>query len=125
MRVTKPVSDAMAEALRPFSPMAVYVFGSYGTQLQHPGSDMDIALLSSQPLDPVRLFETANQLSNQLGCEVDLIDLSTASTIMAKEVIRTGERLIVNDLLATQTFEMRTLADYARLNEERKPVLAR
>ena len=105
--------------------MAVYLFGSYGTPAQHPGSDLDFAILARDSINPVLLFELANTLSNRLGREVDLLDLSTASTVMAKEVLRTGERLIVNDLIATQTFEMRTLADYARLNEERHPVLTR
>jgi predicted nucleotidyltransferase len=125
MRLPDDIRSAVIEHLRSLSPLVIYLFGSYGTPRQHPGSDLDIALLTSFPLDPVRLFEIANHLSNRLGCEVDLIDLSHASTVMAKEVLRTGERLLVNDIVATQTFEMRTLADYARLNEERNPVLAR
>ena len=125
MRLADDVRHAVIEPLRSLSPMAIYLFGSFGTPRQHPGSDLDIALLLAAPLDPVRLFELANDISTRLGCEVDLIDLSSASTVMAKEVLRTGERIFVNNLLAAQSFEMRTLADYARLNEERQPVLAR
>ena len=125
MRLPDDIRHAVIEPLRSLSPMAIYLFGSYGTPRQHQGSDLDIALLTAQPLNPVRLFELANDLSIRIGCEVDLVDLSSASTVMAKEVLRTGERLLVNNLTATQTFEMRTLADYARLNEERRPVLAR
>ena len=55
---------------------------------------------------------------------MDLIDLSRASTVMAKEVIRTGVVLHMADRSRLQQFEMRTLADYARLNEERQAVLA-
>lgn len=125
MRVADDILQAVIESLRSFSPLAIYVFGSHGTPRQHPSSDLDIALLPKEALEPVALFNVANALSIRLAREVDLIDLSNASTVMAKEVLRTGQRLLVNDLVATQTFEMRTLADYARLNEERGPVLAR
>ena len=120
------VADKHAQVvslLNVFDPLVIYLFGSYGTACQHPGSDLDLAILPSSPLDPVVCFATANELSNQLGMEVDLIDLSRASTVMAKEVIRTGMPLAVADPLARQAFEMRTLADYARLNEERSPIL--
>jgi predicted nucleotidyltransferase len=110
--------------LRVFDPAAIYLFGSHGTAREHPCSDVDLAILPRSPLDPLACFATANELSNQLGVAVDLIDLSRASTVLAKEVLRTGTPLAVADSLACQAFEMRTLADYARLNEERAPILA-
>jgi len=102
----------------------VYLFGSYGTSSEHPESDIDIAFQPSFPLSPVECFDISNTLAEQLGRSVDLIDLSRASTVMAKEVIRTGVVLHMADRSRLQQFEMRTLADYARLNEERQAVLA-
>ena len=125
MRLPDNIRAAVIEQLRSLSPKAVYLFGSYGTPREHPASDLDLAVLPATPLDPVSRFQLANQLSTLLGIEVDLLDLSTSSTVMAKEVLRTGERLTANDLTAAREFEMRTLADYARLNEERRPILAR
>ncbi len=121
------VADKRAQIvsqLSVFEPAVIYLFGSYGTPRQHPGSDLDLAILSATPLDPLQCFAAANALSSRLGVAVDLIDLSRASTVMAKEVMRTGTPLAVADRRACQTFEMRTLADYARLNEERAPILA-
>lgn len=100
------------------------MFGSFGTSRQHPGSDLDLAVLASTPLDPVDLFYRAGELATALNVDVDLVDLATASTVMAKEVYRTGERFHTANLNAAQEFEMRTLSDYARLNEERRPILA-
>jgi predicted nucleotidyltransferase len=125
MRLPASIRDALLRHTRALAPKAIYVFGSYGTARQHPASDLDLAVLPQSPLDPVRLFQLANELSSELGLDVDLIDLSRASTVMAKETLRTGERFLVNDLPAVREFEMRTLSDYARLNEERHPVLAR
>lgn len=59
----------------------------------------------------------------QLDRSVDLIDLKRASTVMAKEVLRTGTPLSITNPSSQQDFEMRVLADYARLNEERQPIL--
>jgi len=123
-RIVADKHAQVVSVLNVFDPAVIYLFGSFGTAREHPGSDLDLAILPSSPLDPVVCFATANELSNRLGIAVDLIDLSRASTVMAKEVMRTGIPLAVADPLARQAFEMRTLADYARLNEERAPILA-
>jgi len=123
-RITADKHALVVSLLGVFDPLVIYLFGSYGTAREHPQSDLDLAVLPRAPLDPLACFATANELSNQLGIAVDLIDLSRASTVMAKEVMRTGLPLAVADPQARQTFEMRTLADYARLNEERAPILA-
>ena len=110
--------------LREFDPAVIYLFGSYGTAGEHPGSDLDLAVLPRLPLSQLACFAAANDLSNRLGIEVDLVDLTGATTVMAKEVMRTGTPIMVADAHARQIFEMQTLADYARLNEERSPILA-
>jgi len=122
-RDTMDKHEQIVSVLREFAPAVIYVFGSYGTPREHPGSDLDLAILPASPLDPLVCFATANELSDRLGIAVDLIDLTRASTVLAKEVLRTGTPLAVADPLACQAFEMRTLADYARLNEERAPIL--
>ena len=47
-----------------------------------------------------------------------------ASTVFSKEVLRTGIPIAIESPALQQQFEMLTLADYARLNEERQAVLA-
>jgi predicted nucleotidyltransferase len=112
------------EALKPFNPAVIYLFGSFGTDYQHPASDIDIAFFPTLATDPVDCFRIANQLADQLGHCVDLADLTMASTVFSKEVLRTGIPLEIQKPHIQQQFEMLTLADYARLNEERQPVLA-
>ncbi len=123
-RIAAAKRELIVTLLRVLDPAVIYLFGSHGTAREHSGSDIDLAILPTSPLDPLVCFATANELTNRLGVAVDLIDLSRANTVLAKEVIRTGTPLAVADPLACQTFEMRTLADYARLNEERAPILA-
>jgi predicted nucleotidyltransferase len=125
MRLAEHTRDAILRHLSVLEPAVVYLFGSFGTSRQHPGSDLDLAILAVAPLDPVSLFRLGGEISTALNREVDLIDLSTASTVMAKEVLRTGERLFTADLNVAREFEMRALSDYARPNEERRPIIAR
>lgn len=124
MRLTPSESEKIIRAIGPFRPLAIYLFGSHGTGTQHPASDLDIAFLPGLPASAMVVFKTAGILSQQLGTDVDLVDLAHASTVLRKEVIRTGEVIHNRDPRALAEFEMQTLSDYARLNEERREVLA-
>lgn len=123
-RLSRHQRALVTTALEDLDCAVIYLFGSFGGPAEHPQSDIDIAFLPSSPVDPLDCFGIANALADQLGRSVDLIDLKRSSTVLAKEVLRTGTPLLVTDPACQQDFEMRVLADYARLNEERQPVLA-
>ena len=122
--LTSAQQEIVLAALAPFRPVAVYFFGSAATGRERPDSDLDFAFLPSAPVEPLARFEASQVLADRLRREVDLVDLSTATTVMSKEVIRTGTLISDSVPALRQDFEMRTLSDYARLNEERQPVLA-
>jgi predicted nucleotidyltransferase len=111
-------------ALLPFRPAVIYLFGSFGTDRQHPASDIDIAFIPTLPADPLTCFQISNTLADGLGYTVDLVNLRNSSTVMAKEVLLTGIPLEIQREDIQQEFEMLTLSDYARLNEERAAILA-
>jgi predicted nucleotidyltransferase len=123
-RITENHRLQLIEALQGFNPAVVYLFGSFGTPSQHQGSDMDIAFLPTVATDPFDCFRIAGQLSEQIGTQVDLVNLAEASTVFSKEVLRTGITIAIGSPSLQQQFEMLTLSDYARLNEERKASLA-
>lgn len=102
---------------------AVYGFGSAGTQYERPNSDMDLAVLCARPEDPVTVWKTAQAIATQIGRDVDLVDLRRASTVMAANIVAHGTRLVCADTTRCAEFEAYTLADYARLNEERAGIL--
>jgi predicted nucleotidyltransferase len=113
---------SIVAALAGYDGVAVYRFGSRVTENQRP--DSDIAFLPRRSVAALDCFHLGNRLACELGSEVDLVDLSSASTVMAKEVITKGFAISIRDSYAQQTFEMPTLSDYARLNEERREILA-
>ena len=125
MTLTASQIESIRQCLAPLHPAAVYLFGSAATGRFRPDSDLDLAILPiSGAIVPLVLFETQILIAEQLKSDVDLVDLSQATTVFRKEVLRTGVLLFENDLRRRQEFEMYALSDYARLNEERAPVLA-
>ena len=128
MTIDQRLSDdqclRIIRTLAPLNPAVIYIFGSFGGPAQHPESDIDIAFLPLLPVAPLNCFLLSNDLSNQLGYSIDLVDLKQASTVMAKEVLLTGTPLFIGNPAIQQEFEMLVLADYARLNEERQPIIS-
>ncbi|MDP2319039.1 MAG: nucleotidyltransferase domain-containing protein [Acidobacteriota bacterium] len=104
---------------------AIYRFGSTAAGTDGPGSDLDLAVLGPQPLDPVVRFDLQDQLASLVRRPVDLVDLRTASTVMAMQVLAAGELLHDSAPESRGLFEDRAYGSYARLNEERRGILAR
>ena len=103
--------------------LAVYLFGSEAEGRARPDSDVDLAFLSERALDPVVVFDVAQDLATALHRDVDLLDLSRASTVLRAQVIGRGRVLHSGDARRVGEFEMYALSDYARLNEERARVM--
>ena len=116
--------DRIRKAVAGTRPLAVYLFGSTASNRTRPDSDVDLAVLPAIPLAAAELMALRTELSEQLGRDVDLVDLSRATTVLRKEVLARGRLLFETDRLRRAEFEMYTLSDYARLNEERAPILA-
>jgi predicted nucleotidyltransferase len=119
------LKEQLVEVLRETLPdcLAIYRFGSWGTEAQRPDSDIDLAVLPAQPLDPVLRWELAQRLASLAGRDVDLIDLLQASTVLRIQVVACGERIHCADNLSVERFENSVFSSYARLNEERREIL--
>jgi predicted nucleotidyltransferase len=101
--------------------LAVYVFGSMAAGLARADSDLDLAILAGEKLDPGKLWE----IGQALDCarEIDLVDLGEASAVMRMQVISNGRRVFCADRTRCEGFEDFVYSDYARLNEERAGIL--
>jgi predicted nucleotidyltransferase len=104
--------------------LSVYVFGSVAKGKTNIESDLDMAVLSSDVLPVIDVWQLAQELAKDAGMDVDLIDLRSASAVMRMQVISEGKRLICNDEDACAVFEDFVFSDYARLNEERADILS-
>lgn len=102
---------------------AIYVFGSTASGDTHVNSDLDLAVLSSDAIDDVLLWDLSQQLAAQLGQDIDLVDLSKASTVMRMQIVSTGQLLYCADDSAISTFADYVYSAYTRLNVERREIL--
>ena len=105
--------------------VAVYRFGSSAEGTTHRHSDTDIAVLTRSGLPAATRFDLQEKLSSLIGTDVDLVDLSTASPVLAIQVVARGELLHEGDSAARGEYEDRVFGAYARLNEERRGILDR
>ena len=115
----------MLNQLNSFDPVLIYQFGSQVEGRARADSDIDLAVLCNQPVSELENFELAQSLASKMGRDVDLVQLKTANTVLKVQVIKNGFVLYCKSPNIQQEFEMYALSDYARLNEERKPVLDR
>ena len=102
---------------------AIYRFGSAGTPFERPDSDIDLAILMSNPLDNLARWELAQSLAVSLNKDVDLVDLPQASTVLRQQIVSHGQCIYCADRFTSEEFESRALSDYARLNESRRQIL--
>lgn len=105
--------------------IAVYRFGSSADGATHRESDIDLAVLAPTRLEARDRFDLQERIASRLGRDIDLVDLRSASTVMAMQVITGGVLLFEGDAKARGEFEDRTFSSYARLNEERRGILER
>jgi predicted nucleotidyltransferase len=126
--ITEPI-DAIIRIIRDHHPgiQAIYLYGTYSTEDEWPGSDVDIALLfdpqRAKTIKPLMLSDMRVDLETALGRGVDLINLRRVPTVLQKEVIAADRCIHQADAYGVAEFEMLTLSYYQKLNEERAAII--
>jgi predicted nucleotidyltransferase len=104
--------------------IAIYAFGSRARGDALEGSDYDLAVLARTPLQPVERWKIQEDVAAVARANVDLVDLRRASTVLCIQVLKDGIVLVDAAPSERELFEASTLSAYARLNEERRGILA-
>lgn len=120
-RILECARGKILEALHEVS--AIYVFGSFGTAYETTYSDLDLAVLSTETLDPVDLWHLSQEIAMEIGRDVEIIDMQKASTVFRFQVITTGLRIYCGDIKYCDALETSYLSMYLKLNEERADIL--
>ncbi|ADQ05939.1 DNA polymerase beta domain protein region [Caldicellulosiruptor hydrothermalis 108] len=105
------------------SPWLIIIFGSLAKGNFRQDSDIDIAFFSDREVSNIERFRISQELADKLNRDVDLVDLKSASTVLKAQIVGTGEVIYCEDEKRKNLFFMRTLKEYALLNEERDIVL--
>ncbi len=102
---------------------SVYLFGSRATGEQRHCSDWDIGVVGVDVFDPVLVWEAAQRVAVVLDCDVDLVDLRTASTVLRFQIVAYGKRLFSDGLVDTEQFDNLCIAEYLRFAEARRELV--
>lgn len=106
-----------------FQAFSIVLFGTAAKETLRPDSDVDIAFIADVSPPPYDIFMTAQELADHLKREVDLVDFRQASTVFQTQIITNGVILIDYNRTERQYAFMRSLKEYAMLNEERSAIL--
>lgn len=116
------IGDYLVKTLDPY---LIMLFGSAVNGHLRADSDVDLAYLSDQEMQGYDLFMLSQQIASFLGRDVHLMDLNQVSTVMQAQVIAKGKMILDREPNRRREFFIQVLKKYARLNEERAPILAK
>ena len=103
---------------------SIYVYGSQASNKALPESDLDVAVLGPEKISCLKLSETAQSTGILLQTQIDLVDLRSVPTDLQAQIVFKGKRTFFVEFNQVETFEDFIFSSYARLNEERRFILA-
>ncbi|MEC9357325.1 MAG: nucleotidyltransferase domain-containing protein [Pseudomonadota bacterium] len=103
--------------------LAVYLFGSHARDEARPDSDLDMAIYAGRRVDTEQLWALSGSLAAAANCDVDLVDLVAASTVMQYQIITRGRRLWALDSQASN-YESFILSEKTELDTARAGLIA-
>lgn len=108
--------------IKELNPKLIYLFGSYAKAKHRVNdeSDIDVAVLCEKKIDPVKLFNLQLSLGQLVDRDIDLIDMSIIDIPFKIEIISARYPLFQTSEESRYEFEMNTISQYGRFNEERE-----
>ncbi|HBW37452.1 type VII toxin-antitoxin system MntA family adenylyltransferase antitoxin [Desulfosporosinus sp. BICA1-9] len=96
---------------------AVYLFGSLGTEFEHPQSDIDLGVIFNRPVTLSEELELDGALSLHVGHDgIDLVNLNRVSIALQFRALQEGILVYEGDYIEHSDFiecVIKTYPDYA------------
>jgi len=102
---------------------AVYLFGSGAGSDFTTQSDLDLAVKTNSAIDEMLIWDIKNELANIAHREVDVIDLSSADSVIRMQVVSTGVRVFSANHEKSEAWDSMVYSMYLQLNDDRKEIL--
>lgn len=118
--VRRLLVDKIVQKLNPFF---ILLFGSYARGTAHAKSDIDLAYLSSKEFSSYERFKLSSEFAGIVGCEIDLVDISTIDTVFTMQIFEQGIPIYIQDENEFLRQKIRAYSMYAKLSEQRAPVI--
>jgi predicted nucleotidyltransferase len=102
---------------------AIYVYGSVARGEGRVDSDVDIAIMHLEELDPELVHQIRSQLGLLLHRDIDILDMFRASTEMAFQAMTGGICLFGGENEGVALYETSLMSRYANLQIERREIV--
>ncbi len=105
--------------------LAIYAFGSVGTEYFRADSDVDLAIqpVTHHKIDSYELWAFAQDIARAINRDVDLIDLNAASTVFRHVILSSCRRIYCADEDRCVDIETLYITMYLNFAEERKHLI--
>lgn len=124
MNINQETVDIIKDFLvKKINPIFIYIFGSSVCGNFNDDSDIDIGFFKFEDINSYELFLMQEELADTLKRDVDLINLKNSTTVFKAQVVGFGELIYQNNENIITEFRIRSLKEYAKLNEERKIII--
>ena len=100
--------------------IAVYFYGSILNESFGNESDIDIAIITEDITNPVRLYEIAVDISVLVKRDIHLVDFVSACDTLRIEILKNKSVIFCSNDAKRLYYEMIALTSYQKLNEERE-----
>lgn len=91
-RLTDPLRQELTATVPDRRLLSAWLSGSHARGEAR--SDIDVGMLSDEPLDSASLFDVSGRLAARLGATVDLVDLRRAGGLLRVEATHHGRPLV-------------------------------
>ena len=95
--IDKKIKDNLLQLLLPYHPARIGIFGSYARGENKKESDLDVLIQFKNRISLLRLVQIQQELSDQLGIEVDLVTENSLQNPRLKKFIYQDLITIFND----------------------------
>lgn len=103
--------------------LAVYVYGSVARGDDRPNSDLDLGIVLPAGRTLENVLALSAELQDELGRDVDVVDLRRSGNVLRKEVLTEGKLLYTPDPAATLAWEAEALSEYGSHRLEIRDIL--
>lgn len=120
-----PTTEQLTATIQSVLPdaTAAWLYGSAASGSMNAHSDIDVAVLLL-PNDASKtawsLRNESQRLAESWGSPVDLVNFSTVSCVLQKEILSAGQLLFSTDDLVVGRTELQALSQYREFNERNR-----
>ncbi|MFB6216743.1 MAG: nucleotidyltransferase domain-containing protein [Candidatus Aenigmatarchaeota archaeon] len=105
-------AEIIEKGLRERGFKVAYIFGSRVAGREHEDSDIDVGVLTEEPMELMEMIEVEKDIEKELEEDLDLVDLTDKDPRFAYNALRESKLIYSEDEELRVSFEQRLMRKY-------------